>query len=51
MTTLGYGDVTPVSSFAKSTTTIIAVAGQLLCFALTTIRHPKILKQRIGRKL
>lgn len=28
MTTLGYGDITPVSSFAKSVTLTIAVAGQ-----------------------
>lgn len=29
LTTLGYGDITPVSTFAKSLTVIIAVAGQL----------------------
>ncbi len=29
LTTLGYGDVTPVSAFAKSLTIIIAISGQL----------------------
>ncbi|MEJ2657673.1 MAG: potassium channel family protein [Desulfobacterales bacterium] len=29
LTTLGYGDITPISSFAKSLTIVIAIAGQL----------------------
>jgi len=29
LTTLGYGDITPISAFAKSLTLIIAVSGQL----------------------
>jgi hypothetical protein len=29
LTTLGYGDITPVSAFAKSLTIFIAITGQL----------------------
>lgn len=45
MTTLGYGDVTPVSSFAKSTTIIIAVAGQLYLTILVAILVGKYLNR------
>ena len=45
MTTLGYGDVTPVSSFAKSTTTIIAVAGQLYLTILVAMLVAKFLRR------
>jgi voltage-gated potassium channel len=45
MTTLGYGDVTPVSSFAKSTTIIIAVAGQLYLTILVATLVGKYLRR------
>jgi voltage-gated potassium channel len=45
MTTLGYGDVTPVSSFAKSTTIIIAVAGQLYLTMLVAMLVAKFLSR------
>jgi voltage-gated potassium channel len=45
MTTLGYGDVTPVSSFAKSTTIIIAVAGQLYLTMLVAMLVGKFLSR------
>jgi hypothetical protein len=45
MTTLGYGDVTPVSSFAKSTTIIIAVAGQLYLTILVAMLVGKFLSR------
>jgi voltage-gated potassium channel len=45
MTTLGYGDVTPVSSFAKSTTIIIAVAGQLYLTMLVAMLFAKFLSR------
>ena len=45
MTTLGYGDVTPVSSFAKSTTIIIAVAGQLYLTILVAMLVAKFLRR------
>ncbi len=48
LTTLGYGDITPVSALAKSTTIIIAVTGQLYLTILIAmlvgkflIRHEK----------
>jgi voltage-gated potassium channel len=43
MTTLGYGDVTPVSSTAKSTVIIIAVAGQLYLTILVAMLVGKFL--------
>ena len=45
MTTLGYGDVTPVSSFAKSTTIIIAVTGQLYLTMLVAMLVGKFLSR------
>jgi voltage-gated potassium channel len=45
MTTLGYGDVTPVSSFAKSTTIIIAVAGQLYLTMLVAMLVGKFISR------
>ena len=45
MTTLGYGDVTPVSSFAKSTTIIIAIAGQLYLTILVAMLVGKYLSR------
>jgi hypothetical protein len=45
MTTLGYGDVTPVSSLAKSTTIIIAVAGQLYLTMLVAMLVGKFLSR------
>ena len=43
MTTLGYGDITPVSSSAKSTVIIIAVAGQLYLTILVAMLVGKFL--------
>ena len=45
MTTLGYGDVTPISSTAKSTTIIIAVAGQLYLTILVAMLVGKFLSK------
>ena len=45
MTTLGYGDVTPVSSFAKSTTILIAIAGQLYLTILVAMLVGKFLSR------
>jgi voltage-gated potassium channel len=45
MTTLGYGDVTPISSSAKSTTIIIAVAGQLYLTMLVAMLVGKFLSR------
>ena len=45
MTTLGYGDVTPVSSFAKSTTIIIAIVGQLYLTILVAMLVGKFLSR------
>ncbi len=45
MTTLGYGDVTPISSTAKSTTIIIAVAGQLYLTILVAMLVVKFLSK------
>jgi voltage-gated potassium channel len=45
MTTLGYGDVTPVSSFAKSVTILIAVAGQLYLTMLVAMLVGKFLSR------
>jgi voltage-gated potassium channel len=43
LTTLGYGDVTPVSALAKSATLIIAVSGQLYLTILVAILVGKYL--------
>ena len=43
LTTLGYGDVTPVSAFAKSLTIIIAISGQLYLTILIAILVGKYL--------
>lgn len=43
MTTLGYGDVTPVSAFAKSVTMTIAVTGQFYMTILIAILVGKYL--------
>jgi Ion channel len=45
MTTLGYGDVTPVSSFAKSTTILIAIVGQLYLTILVAMLVGKFLSR------
>jgi uncharacterized membrane protein len=45
MTTLGYGDITPVSSFAKSVTTLIAVMGQLYLTILVAMLVGKFLSR------
>jgi Ion channel len=45
LTTLGYGDITPVSTFAKSLTIIIAVTGQLYLTILVAMLVGKLLSQ------
>lgn len=45
LTTLGYGDVTPVSTFAKSATIIIAVTGQLYLTILIAMLVGKFLSR------
>jgi len=45
LTTLGYGDVTPVSAFAKSATIIIAVTGRLYLTILIAILVGKFLSR------
>ncbi len=45
LTTLGYGDVTPVSAFAKSVTLMIAVTGQLYLTILIAILVGKFLSR------
>ncbi len=45
LTTLGYGDITPVSSFAKSLTIIIAIAGQLYLTILVAMLVGKFLSR------
>ena len=45
MTTLGYGDVTPVSSFSKSVSIIIAVTGQLYLTILVAMLVGKYLSR------
>ena len=49
LTTLGYGDVTPVSAFAKSVTLIIAVTGQLYLTILIAMLVGKFLSSSIER--
>jgi voltage-gated potassium channel len=46
LTTLGYGDVTPISAFAKSVTVIIAVTGQLYLTILIAMLVGKFLSRR-----
>jgi ion channel len=45
MTTLGYGDVTPISPSAKSTVIIIALAGQLYLTILVAMLVGKFLRR------
>ena len=45
LTTLGYGDVTPVSAFAKSVALMIAIAGQLYLTILIAILVGKFLSK------
>jgi voltage-gated potassium channel len=45
LTTLGYGDITPVSSLAKSLTVIIAIAGQLYLTILVAMLVGKFLSR------
>ncbi|MGD9412332.1 MAG: potassium channel family protein [Desulfobacterales bacterium] len=45
LTTLGYGDVTPVSGFAKSATLLIAVTGQLYLTILIAMLVGKFLSR------
>jgi len=45
LTTLGYGDITPVSSFAKSVTILIAVTGQLYLTILIAMLVGKFLSK------
>jgi voltage-gated potassium channel len=48
LTTLGYGDITPVSAFAKSVTIVIAISGQLYLTILVAMLVGKYLS--ISRK-
>jgi voltage-gated potassium channel len=50
LTTLGYGDVTPVSAFAKSLTIVIAVSGQLYLTILIALLVGKYLSNPERRK-
>ena len=45
LTTLGYGDITPVSSFAKSATILIAITGQLYLTILIAMLVGKYLRR------
>lgn len=45
LTTLGYGDITPVSSIAKSLTIIIAIVGQLYLTILVAMLVGKLLSR------
>lgn len=45
LTTLGYGDITPVSALAKSTTIIISVTGQLYLTILVAMLVGKFLSR------
>ena len=49
LTTLGYGDVTPVSAFAKSVTLIIAVTGQFYLTILIAMLVGKYLSSSTER--
>ena len=46
MTTLGYGDITPVSSIAKSVTLLIALSGQLYLTILVAMLVGKFLSKK-----
>ncbi len=43
LTTLGYGDITPISAFAKSLTIVIAISGQLYLTILIAMLVAKYL--------
>lgn len=45
LSTLGYGDITPISPIAKSITLIIAVTGQLYLTILIAVLVGKFLRQ------
>ena len=45
LTTLGYGDITPVSAFAKSLTIVIAISGQLYLTILIAMLVGKYLSR------
>jgi len=45
LTTLGYGDITPVSAFAKSITIVIAISGQLYLTILIAMLVGKYLSR------
>ena len=45
LTTLGYGDITPVSVFAKSLTIVIAISGQLYLTILIAMLVGKYLSR------
>jgi hypothetical protein len=47
---LGYGDVTPVSAFAKSLTIIIAISGQLYLTILIALLVGKYLSNPEKRR-
>jgi hypothetical protein len=49
LTTLGYGDITPVSPFAKSLTIVIAIVGQLYLTILIAMLVGKYLSSSIER--
>ena len=50
LTTLGYGDVTPVSAFAKSLTVVIAISGQLYLTILIAMLVGKYLSNPEKRR-
>jgi voltage-gated potassium channel len=49
LTTLGYGDITPVSAFAKSLTIVIAISGQLYLTILVAMLVGKYLSISIKK--
>jgi hypothetical protein len=49
LTTLGYGDVTPVSALAKSLSIVIAIAGQLYMTILIAMLVGKYISSSIER--
>jgi voltage-gated potassium channel len=49
LTTLGYGDITPVSAFAKSLTIVIAISGQLYLTILVAMLVGKYLRISIKK--
>jgi voltage-gated potassium channel len=49
LTTLGYGDITPVSAFAKSVTLVIAVVGGFYMTILVAILVGKYLSNAAGK--